>query len=115
MQRLTRKIQGGTDAFGMPMVSTYEDTDLSPSDVVELQKEVIRLAQESVDREKTLANLEAEVAVWARTEKEGRLIILKGSCDSCRFKLQSDSWKYNMYPCSECGRRTKDHYDGDFA
>jgi len=75
-----------------------------------LQKEVISLAGESVKHETTLAKLEAEAAHWAEAEKEGRLVVLEGSCDSCRYKLQSDTWKYCIYPCSECMRRTKDHY-----
>ena len=38
-----------------------------------LQKEVASLAIESIEREKTLARLEAEVMVWAKAEQEGRL------------------------------------------
>ena len=37
-----------------------------------LQKEVASLAIESIEREKTLAKLEAEVMVWAKAEQEGR-------------------------------------------
>lgn len=32
------------------------------------------------------------------------------SCDECRYKLQSEAWKYYAYPCSECRQRTKDHF-----
>jgi len=30
MRRLTRKIEGGVDAFGAPLVSTYEIIDQTP-------------------------------------------------------------------------------------
>jgi hypothetical protein len=42
----------------------------------DLQKEVASLAIESIEREKTLARLEAEVMVWAKAEQEGRLVAL---------------------------------------
>jgi len=54
----------------------YEDTDLTPEGVVNLQKEVARLARESIEREKALARLEAEVQVWADAERDGQLVVL---------------------------------------
>jgi hypothetical protein len=42
----------------------------------QLQKELAQLAIESVEREKALAKLEAEVAVWAQAEADGRLVEL---------------------------------------
>ena len=44
-----------------------------------------------------------EVAALVQAEREG--------CNHCRYKLQSDAWKYYTYPCSECRRRTKDHFE----
>lgn len=41
-----------------------------------LQKEVTQLARESVEREKTLARLEAEVAELAKAKADGRLVEL---------------------------------------
>ena len=40
------------------------------------QKELAQLAIESVEREKVLAKLEAEVEVWAQAEADGRLVVL---------------------------------------
>jgi hypothetical protein len=42
-----------------------------------------------------------------REELEGAT---NGGCNECRYKLQSEAWKYYTYPCSECRRRTKDHF-----
>lgn len=42
----------------------------------QLMHEVCKLACESVEREKTLARLEAEVEGWAKADQEGRLVVL---------------------------------------
>jgi len=57
-----------------------------------------------------LDSLQEQLAAYKQAEADGRLIVRDGSCDSCQYKLQSESWKYNTYPCNECQRRTKDHY-----
>ena len=31
------------------------------------------------------------------------------NCDGCLHR-EGNSWKYKTYPCSECRRRTKDHF-----
>ena len=31
-------------------------------------------------------------------------------CDGCRFR-DTDAWKYHVYPCSECARRSRDWYE----
>ncbi len=58
---------------------TDEAADLIESlqaQLAAIQKEVASLAIESIEREKTLARLEAEVMVWAKAEQEGRLVVL---------------------------------------
>ena len=50
--------------------------DKKIKELADLQKEVISLAQESVEREKKLAKLEAEVAHWAELAREGKVVVL---------------------------------------
>ena len=40
-------------------------------------------------------------------ELESRLV---ETCDDCRW-LKTDSHRFNVFPCSECRRMTKDHYE----
>ena len=91
MDRLTKRIDGGVDDFGMPLVSTYEivdktpglanarvrcqlgryeDTGLTPDEIVALQAEVARLqaASEQLRNENVLCK-NALLEMKARYEK----------------------------------------------
>lgn len=56
-----------------------------------------------------LRRLQAENDGYKADIEAGRLVRLQ-DCDECRYKLQSDAWKYYTYPCSECRKRVKDHF-----
>jgi hypothetical protein len=68
-----------------------------------LEKVLHDLDQLKVANDKYLADFEA-----------GRLVRLR-DCNECRFKLESEAWKYYRYPCSECRQRVKDHFKEPLA
>jgi len=55
----------------------------------------------------------AKLAAYEDAEEQGRLIVLGDTkyCNTCRFKLQSDAWKFYTYPCSWCAHRTKSQWE----
>ena len=53
------------------------------------QKEVAALAIESIEREKTLARLEAEVMVWAKAERDGLCVVLPCKRGDACFEIGS--------------------------
>lgn len=65
-------------------------------EIERLTKEVTHLAIESVEREKALSKLEAEVSVWAEAEQDGRLVVLPCKVGDKVFSL---SWntKHEKY------------------
>ena len=45
----------------------------------------------------------------AQAEQDGRLVVLEG-CDKCYYKMESEAWKYYVYPCNECQHRVPNHF-----
>lgn len=66
-------------------LSEYEDTDLTPDEVMKLKEENSAL----------------------KTQLENTV---NNTCAGCRF-VQTDSHKYYTFPCKECRRRTKDYFE----
>jgi len=84
-------------------LEAYRATGLTTEQCAELAKEVIRLAQESVEREKTLAKLEAEVAdlakiCWCNDCKHYEYVEDEGGSTCCC----SESPWWGDYPLSDC-------------
>lgn len=57
-----------------------------------------------------IERLQAELDALKADIEAGRLVRLH-NCDECRFKVESESWKYYTYPCNACRKRVKDQFD----
>ena len=82
-------------------LAAYEDTTLEPVAVERLIRELIKLACESIEREKMLAKLEAESAALAQAMEDKRLVKVV-RCGECRYrKLAKVNCKgYTICPAS---------------
>lgn len=86
-------------------------------DIPFLLSEYDRLTTEAEKAWKQLhEEIESEQKLQAKVEQlEAKLARYREAennncCDKCRFKLQSEAWKYYTYPCSECRHRVGDHF-----
>ena len=98
-----------------PIAFNYENFSALQEENLYLVKSVAELARESVEREKALARLEAEVVAaiepkrgeWIRMDETQALLSVEWKCSQCGQEIRVDGiltaigtgWKY----CPNCG------------